>query len=385
MNRGLNKTDNYWASVAGCLPSRNKFVIFYSAHFVTFLYLVVYYTNKGLLNLGLRPEYNGEGAKMKHMRIDAAISAEGLAKSFGKIKALAGVDLKVHSGTVMALLGPNGAGKTTVVRILATLMRPDAGHAKVAGYDVVREAASVRRMIGLTGQYTAVDENLTGRENLEMVGRLYHLSNAEVHSRPSELLELFELTEAAERRVKTYSGGMRRRLDLALSLVARPPILFLDEPTTGLDPRGRLGLWEIITKLVKEGITVLLTTQYLEEADRLADTIALLDKGRIIKEGTSQQLKDCCGGDVIVQLRLADYAQTALAVELLNEFSDGKTQFVAETDQITLPITGGSALLPEIVRRLDSRQITIADLALRQPTLDDVFLALTGHSAEESA
>ena len=317
------------------------------------------------------------------MEYITAIEAEGLKKSFGKITALEGVDLKVYHSTVMALLGPNGAGKTTFVRILTTLMKPDAGWARVAGYDVVREASAVRSVIGLTGQYAAVDDNLTGQENLQMVGRLYHLSRSEARNRPRELLEVFGLTEAADRRVKTYSGGMRRRLDLAASLVAHPPILFLDEPTSGLDPRSRLGLWEIITGLVKEGTTVLLTTQYLEEADRLADIIAVLDKGRIIKEGTSRELKECCGGDVLVQLSLADRAQTALAAEILSEIGNGKLKSTPETGQITLPVTGGTVVLPEIVRRLDGRQVIIADLALRQPTLDDVFLTLTGHSSEE--
>ena len=321
----------------------------------------------------------------KGMKSEVAIDAQGLMKSFGTIMALDGVTLSVPLGTVMALLGPNGAGKTTFIRILTTLMRPDAGHATVAGYDVVREASSVRKVIGLTGQNTAIDDNLTGRENVEMVGRLYHLSKAMTRRRASRLLELFGLTDAADRRVKTYSGGMRRRLDLAASLVARPPILLLDEPTTGLDPRSRLELWNIITRLVKKGITVLLTTQYLEEADYLANSIAVLDRGRIIKEGTSQELKICCGGDILVQLQLSDHSQTALAVEALNTIGNGKIKYSAETGQMTLPLTGGTSLLPEIVRRLDGRQIALADISLRQPTLDDVFLNLTGHSAKETA
>lgn len=319
------------------------------------------------------------------MKSETAISAQGLTKSFGTIKALDGVTLSVPLGTVMALLGPNGAGKTTLVRILTTLMRPDAGHATVAGYNVERDASSVRKVIGLAGQYTSVDDNLTGRENIEMTGRLYHLNKATVRRRASRLLELFGLTDAADRRVKTYSGGMRRRLDLAASLVARPPILLLDEPTTGLDPRSRLELWNIIKRLVKKGITVLLTTQYLEEADYLANSIAVLDRGRIIKEGTSQELKNCCGGDILVQLQLADNTQTALAIELLNTIGNGKIKYSDETGQITLPITGGTRQLPEIVRRLDGQNIVLADISLRQPTLDDVFLNLTGHSAEETA
>ena len=320
----------------------------------------------------------------KVVKSETAISAQGLSKSFGTIKALDGVTLSVPLGTVMALLGPNGAGKTTLVRILTTLMRPDAGHATVAGYDVVRDASSVRKVIGLTGQNTAIDDNLTGRENVEMVGRLYHLSKAKTRRRASRLLELFGLTDAADRRVKTYSGGMRRRLDLAASLVARPPILLLDEPTSGLDPRSRLELWDITKRLVNKGITVLLTTQYLEEADYLADSIAVLDRGRIIKEGTSQELKMCCGGDVLVQLQLSDPSQTVLAVEVLNTIGNDKIKYSAETGQITLPLTGGTSLLPEILRRLDGQQIVIADISLRQPTLDDVFLNLTGRSAKET-
>jgi len=317
------------------------------------------------------------------MNNNIAVKTEGLKKHFGKIKALDGVNLEVQKGTVMALLGPNGAGKTTFIRILATLMKPDEGWAKVAGYDVVQEAAKVRSVIGLTGQYAAVDENLTGAENIEMVGQLYHLSRTNARSRAYALLDIFGLKDASKRRVKTYSGGMRRRLDLAASLVGRPPILFLDEPTAGLDPRSRLGLWEIITNLVKEGTTVLLTTQYLEEADRLANVIAVLDNGVIIKEGTALELKVCCGGDVLVQLSLMDRAQIASAKEALIDFADGNMKVMDETGQITIPVSGGTHLLPEIVRRLDTKGIAIADLSLRQPTLDDVFLALTGHSVEE--
>jgi len=312
-----------------------------------------------------------------------AILAEGLKKAFGKIKALDGVDVSVQPGTIMAMLGPNGAGKTTFVRILATLMRPDAGRAEVAGHDVLREPEVVRSLIGLTGQYAAVDENLTGRENLEMVGRLYHIGCALSRTRATELLERFELIEAAGRRVRTYSGGMRRRLDLAASLVPRPPVLFLDEPTTGLDPRSRIALWDIITGLVKEGTTVLLTTQYLEEADRLADYIAVIDHGHVIEAGTSQYLKECCGGDVLVQLRLSDRTQTAIAGEVLSTFGDGKLQVDERAGQVSLPVVDGTAILPEVVRRLDARGITRYDVTLRQPTLDDVFLALTGRSVEE--
>jgi ABC-2 type transport system ATP-binding protein len=312
-----------------------------------------------------------------------AILAEGLKKAFGKIKALDGIDITVQPGTITAMLGPNGAGKTTLVRILATLMRPDAGRAEVAGHDVMREPELVRSLIGLTGQYAAVDENLTGRENLEMVGRLYHIGRSLARTRATELLEQFELTEAADRASRTYSGGMRRRLDLAASLVARPPVLFLDEPTSGLDPRSRLALWDIINGLVKEGTTVLLTTQYLEEADRLANFIAVIDHGHIIESGTSQYLKECCGGDVLVQLRLSDRTQTAMAGEVLSTFGDGKVQTDEQAGQLSMPVVDGTAILPELVRRLDARGIARYDVTLRQPTLDDVFLALTGRPAEE--
>jgi len=307
-----------------------------------------------------------------------------LTKSFGKVKALDGADVSVEPGTIMAMLGPNGAGKTTLIRILATLMRPDGGRAEVAGHDVLREPEVVRSLIGLTGQYAAVDENLTGRENLEMVGRLYHIGGKLARTRAKELLERFELSDAADRRVRTYSGGMRRRLDLAASLVARPPVLFLDEPTAGLDPRSRQALWDIITGLVKEGTTVLLTTQYLEEADRLADYIAVIDHGHIIEAGTSRYLKECCGGDVLVQLRLSDRTQTSIAGEVLSTFGDGKLQIDERVGQVSLPVVDGTAILPELVRRLDARGITRYDVTLRQPTLDDVFLALTGRPIEET-
>lgn len=316
---------------------------------------------------------------------DAAVVTEGLRKTFGTIKALDGIDLVVQPGTVMALLGPNGAGKTTVVRILATLMRPDSGRAEVLGHDVLREAAVVRTLIGLTGQYAAVDENLTGRENLEMVGRLYHLGGSEARKRASDLLESLDLADAADRIVKTYSGGMRRRLDLAASLVASPPVLFLDEPTTGLDPRSRLGLWDIIAGLVKGGTTVLLTTQYMEEADRLANQIAVLDHGRIIEQGTPEYLKECCGGEVLLQLRLTDRNQTALGQEILSTLADGKIRADAETGQLDLPVEKGTKILPEAIRRLDARGVAIYDIALRRPTLDDVFLSLTGRTAEASS
>jgi ABC-2 type transport system ATP-binding protein len=315
---------------------------------------------------------------------DTAISSQGLRKAYGKIRALDGIDLAVPLGTVMAFLGPNGAGKTTFVRILTTLLSPDAGQASVLGHDVIREAQTVRSLIGLAGQYPAVDENLTGRENLEMVSRLYHLGGPESRRRAGELLESFGLTDASRRRVKTYSGGMRRRLDLAASLVAKPMVLFLDEPTAGLDPRSRLGLWEVIGNLVKEGTTVFLTTQYLEEADRLADNIAVLDNGRILEQGTAQYLKECCGGDVLIQLRVADRTQTVLAADLLATLGDGKLRSVPETGEISFPVIGGTSILADVVRRLDTGGVAIADLQLRQPTLDDVFLSLTGRTTEAS-
>jgi ABC-2 type transport system ATP-binding protein len=311
----------------------------------------------------------------------AAITVEGVSKSFGRVQALDGVDLVVRYGSVQALLGPNGAGKTTLVRILTTLLQPDAGRAQVAGYDVVHNAAAVRSVIGLAGQNAAVDENLTGRENLDMVGRLYHLDKAEAGRRADELLERFLLNEAAHRTVKTYSGGMRRRLDVAASLVARPQILFLDEPTSGLDPRSRFGLWDVIRELVNEGTTVLLTTQYMEEADQLADAITLIDVGRVIAEGTPQELKGYCGGETL-QIQVADHAQTATAAEVIAEFGLGKPQTAAETGEIALSIKDGASVLAEVVRRIDAAGIVISNLALRQPSLDDVFLALTGHTTE---
>lgn len=316
---------------------------------------------------------------------DASISAEGISKHFGSVQALNEINLAVRPGTVFALLGPNGSGKTTLVRILTTLLRPNSGTAHVAGYDVIREAQSVRSVIGLAGQYPAVEEILTGKENLEMIGRLYHLGKPDAKARAKELLEQFELSDAADRRAKTYSGGMRRRLDLAATLVARPSILFLDEPTTGLDPRSRLGLWEVIAAQARECNTVFLTTQYLEEADRLASKIAIIDKGRILREGTNQELKDCCGGDTLVSVRIEDRSETSSAESALRELGGDKMHSYPDTGEITIPSTSGTALLPEVVRRLDAEEIVIAELALKPPTLDDVFLAITGHSAEEAA
>jgi ABC-2 type transport system ATP-binding protein len=315
---------------------------------------------------------------------DASISAEGISKRFGKVQALDNINLVVAPGTVLALLGPNGSGKTTLVRIFTTLLRPDSGNAHVVGYDVVREAQLVRSFIGLAGQYPAVEEILTGKENLEMIGYLYHLGKTQVKARAKELLEQFELSDAANRKVKTYSGGMRRRLDLAATLVARPSILFLDEPTTGLDPRSRLGLWEVIAAQAKDCNTVFLTTQYLEEADRLANKIAIIDKGQILREGTSQELKDCCGGDTLVRVRITNRSEILKAKEALKKLSGDKLHIYPETGEITLPSGGGTALLPEVVRRLDAENISITELALKPPTLDDVFMSITGHPTEET-
>jgi len=313
---------------------------------------------------------------------DPAIVVEGLAKRYGKVDALAGIDLGVPPATVLGLLGPNGAGKTTAVRILTTLLRPDAGRATVAGFDVVRQAEELRHVIGLAGQNAAVDENLTGLENLEMVGRLYHVPAAEARRRGEELLERFELTDAAHRTAKTYSGGMRRRLDLGASLVGRPQVLFLDEPTTGLDPRSRLEMWDIIRELVKEGTTLLLTTQYLEEADRLANKIAVIDLGRVIAEGTSDELKARVGGEVLA-LRVADRDRAPDAAGAVLGLGPGGGNVDNNTGEINVPVgTDGTAILTEAVRRLDAEGIRLADVGLRRPTLDDVFLGLTGHAAE---
>jgi len=316
--------------------------------------------------------------------VSAVIEARGLVKKFGDVVALDGLDLTVHEGSVLGLLGPNGAGKTTAVRILTTLLKPDAGSATVAGFDVVKQANKVRGVIGLTGQYAAVDEYLTGRENLRMFGDLYHLKQSYVRERSEELLARFDLTEAADRSLRTYSGGMRRRLDLAASLIGRPSILFLDEPTTGLDPRSRIGLWEVITDLVAEGTTVLLTTQYLEEADQLAEEIVVIDHGRVIAQGTSDTLKDEVGGDR-VEIVLVDATQLTSAVELLTPVATGDVTTEPEDSRISLPVTGGSGSLIDVIRRLDAHKVEIADVALRRPTLDDVFLTLTGHAAEDES
>ncbi|HSL64721.1 MAG TPA: ATP-binding cassette domain-containing protein [Gaiellaceae bacterium] len=317
---------------------------------------------------------------------DAVIEAHGLRKRYGDVEALRGVDLAVERGVVYGLLGPNGAGKTTAVRILTTLLPPDGGTARVAGVDVLREPARLRRQIGLAGQYAAVDENLTGLENLELVGRLYHLGRRHSRERAAELLEAFALDEAGGRLVRTYSGGMRRRLDLAASLVARPPVLFLDEPTTGLDIRSRIGLWEAIEALVAEGTTVLLTTQYLDEADRLASRIAVIDHGLLIAEGTPDELKAQVGGDrleVHLDGGVADAAAAERAVAALAPIAAGRPSL--EDGSLRVPLRGRRGAIAEAVRRLDEVGIGIDDIGLRRPTLDDVFLELTGHAAEAAA
>ncbi len=315
---------------------------------------------------------------------DVAVRTEDLVKTYGSTRALDGVDLEIPTGTVLGLLGPNGAGKTTAVRILSTLLRPDSGRAWVAGHDVLVEPQQVRRSIGLSGQYAAVDENLTGRENLYMVARLYGLSRSASRSRAGELLGRFRLDEAADRPSKTYSGGMRRRLDLAGALVAKPAVVMLDEPTTGLDPRGRLETWELIAELVTDGATVLLTTQYLEEADRLADTIAVLDRGKVIARGTSDQLKAQIGGERL-ELVVAQPEQLAVAMQVLSEIGNGPPTADEELLRLAVPVTAGPKALMEALRRFDADGIEVLDIGLHRPTLDDVFLTLTGRIAEEDA
>jgi ABC-2 type transport system ATP-binding protein len=315
---------------------------------------------------------------------ELVILVEGLRKSFGSVQALRGVDFAVPEGRVLGLLGPNGAGKTTAVRILTTLLRPSGGKASVCGYDVAHHSAAVRRMIGLAGQATAITPDLTGRENLEIAGRLYHLGRQVARQRASELLERFDLADAADRQAKTYSGGMLRRLDLAASLIARPRALFLDEPTIGLDPRSRLGMWDIIRELVAEGTTLLLTTQYLDEADELADEIVVIDHGLVIASGTSETLKDRIGGDV-VEFTVTVRSELGAAAEAVAPLSEGPPTVdnVAQRVQVHAA-DRGSDVLVEVVRALDAAGVATAGLALRRPSLDDVFLSLTGHAAEEA-
>lgn len=313
-----------------------------------------------------------------------AVVAEGLSKRFGKTPALRGIDLQVQRGSVGGLLGPNGAGKTTAVRILATLLQPDGGHAWVTGHNVVREARSVRQRIGLAGQYAAVDELLTGQANLEMLGRLYHLPAPAARRRADELLERFGLAHAARRLAKTYSGGMRRRLDLAASIVAAPPVLFLDEPTAGLDPHSRLSLWDLIGELVADGTTVLLTTQHMDEADRLADRITIIDAGRVIAAGTPAELKAAAGGEHI-DIVVYDAARIADAATALKRSTGADPRVDPATRRLTVPAPAGSAALIDIVRELDAARVVVDDVALRRPTLDEVFLRLTGHAPADAA
>ncbi|MFZ9248904.1 MAG: ATP-binding cassette domain-containing protein [Candidatus Nanopelagicales bacterium] len=308
-----------------------------------------------------------------------AIEANNLVKHYGEVKALDGLSLKVEQGSVFGLLGPNGAGKTTTVRVLTTLLTPDSGSAFVSGVDVINDPVHAREIMGLSGQNATVDENLTGVENLIMLGRLFRLPRKEANEKAIELLERFNLTDASKRIVKTYSGGMRRRLDLAASLIANPNILFLDEPTTGLDPRSRIMMWDVIKGLVSSGTTVLLTTQYLEEADQLADKIAVIDKGKVIAQGTADELKTQVGGeriDVVV-----DETKAQLAADALKNIASGPV--VIEGEHVQAPVTGGGVKVVDAVRALDAASIVIKEIQLRRPTLDDVFLTLTGHHAEE--
>jgi len=312
------------------------------------------------------------------------IRASGLVKTYGPVRALDGLDLSVPEGTILGVLGPNGAGKTTAVRILTTLIAPDAGEAFVAGIDVTKEPSKVREQLGLSGQYAAVDEYLTGYENLDMVGRLYGLGRRPAKERARELLDQFRLADAGDRPVKTYSGGMRRRLDLAGALVAQPPVLFLDEPTTGLDPRSRTEMWDVIIDMVKGGTTLLLTTQYLEEADQLANNILVVDHGKAIAEGTADELKAQVGGERI-EIVLSSSDDLGSAHSVLSGVVGGGVEVDDRARRLTAPVTHGASALMETLRRLDAEHIDLSDVALRRPTLDDVFLTLTGHMSEEPA
>ena len=314
-----------------------------------------------------------------------SVIAENLVKTYrnGEVRALDGLSLEVEEGTVLGVLGPNGAGKTTTVRVLATLLKPDSGRAMVGGIDVVKNPKAVREIIGLSGQYAAVDETLTGWDNLVMFGRLYHLSSQAANARAQELLEQFSLADDAKRPIKTFSGGMRRRLDLAASLIIRPKVLFLDEPTTGLDPRGRMEMWKVIEGLVKDGVTLLLTTQYLEEADQLADEIAVIDRGKVIARGTSDQLKTQVGGERL-ELIVAE-GDIARAREIADRVGGSTSTVDAGLRKISTPVTTGGEALVGLLRELDSAKIHPLDIALKRPSLDDVFMSLTGHVAEELA
>jgi len=313
-----------------------------------------------------------------------SIIAENLVKTYrnGQVRALDELSLDVEEGTVLGVLGPNGSGKTTTVRVLATLLKPDSGHAVVGGVDVFKNPKAVREIIGLSGQYAAVDETLTGWDNLVMFGRLYHLSSQAANARATELLEQFSLTDAAKRPIKTFSGGMRRRLDLAASLIIRPKVLFLDEPTTGLDPRGRMEMWKVIEGLVDDGVTLLLTTQYLEEADQLADQIAVIDRGKVIARGTSDELKTQVGGERL-ELIVAE-SDIARAREIADRVGGTTSTVDAGLRKISTPVTTGGNALVELLRELDSAKIHPLDIALKRPSLDDVFMSLTGHNAEEA-
>jgi ABC-2 type transport system ATP-binding protein len=311
---------------------------------------------------------------------NAAVEVEGVTKRFGGTLALNDVSFTVQQGEVLALLGPNGAGKTTVIRVLTTLLKPDSGRARVAGLDVQKDARTIRALIGLAGQYATVDELLTGRENLELIGLLYHLDRPVYRRRAQDALERMSLTSAGDNPVKTYSGGMRRRLDLAASLIGRPPVLFLDEPTTGLDPRTRNDLWQFIEDLVAEGTTVLLTTQYMEEAEHLAQAIAVLDAGRVAARGTADELKDQLGGNVL-QVQVAKRADLEKAAALIADLASAPLRLDADLNRVSLPVKGGARVLIAAGRALDDAGIELEDLGIRRPSLDDVFLAITGHPA----